>query len=126
MDSMINRWVLLVASTIVLVSPTQASEQLANEISYLKQQVKDSHCQFLHNGKLYQPTAMLDYIERRYKLFKDDIGNTEEFIVLTASSSAKTGQSLKIQCPDKPPMKTQGWLLDKLQKFRLTTAQRSN
>ncbi|MDE1464634.1 DUF5329 family protein [Spartinivicinus poritis] len=123
---MINGWVLLVASMFALVSPTQASEQLANEVSYLKQQVKDTHCRFLYNGKLYQPAAMLDYIERKHGLFKDDISNAEEFIVLAASRSAKTGQPLKIQCPGKPAMKTKGWLLDKLQTYRLMSQSAAN
>lgn len=119
---MINRWVLLVASTsitLAFISQTQASEQLANEVAYLKQQVKDSQCHFLSNGKSYQPSSMLTYIEKKHQYFKGDIANAEEFIVLTASRSAKTGHPFKIQCPDMPTIKTKGWLLDKLQHYRL-------
>ncbi len=95
------------------VSPNQVKE-----VKHLLDFVRDSNCIISRNGTKHSAEKGAAHIEKKYKYFRDNIKNTEDFIKYSATKSTISGDYYIAVCPGNKTIRTQEWLLDELQRFR--------
>ena len=88
------------------------------EVEYLLEFIETSACAFERNGKKYDGKEASKHIKRKYKHFRDQITNTEEFIEYSGTKSTMSGNFYLIYCDGNNPIKSQDWLLEELTQFR--------
>ena len=89
-----------------------------DEIDHLLQFVEQTQCQYERNGNMHSGKEAAEHIKMKYHYFKDDIDSTEKFIELSATKSTMSGTFYLVHCPDRPPLKSQTWLLEELNNYR--------
>lgn len=113
--------------TFILVSliALQANHSFADvpksqkpEVEHLLEFVEITECQFERNGKKYDGEKASKHIKRKYKHFRDEITNTEEFIEYSATFSTRSGKPYLVYCSDNNPIESSVWLLEELARFR--------
>lgn len=89
------------------------------EVAHLLNFIEHSNCIINRNGNEYPAIRANAHIESKYDYFRDDIKNTEDFILLSATKSTMSGKFYIVSCPGEKTIKTQDWLLHELKRFRL-------
>jgi hypothetical protein len=89
-----------------------------HEVNHLLNFIKNSGCIINRNGTDHTAEKGLTHIENKYKYFKANIKDTEDFIEYSATKSTMSGDYYMVMCPGKKTIKTQDWLLTELQKYR--------
>ncbi|MBW3138839.1 DUF5329 domain-containing protein [Ferrimonas balearica] len=114
----LSGFALLLLFALPLRAETEPAEEAA--IQYLLNQVEQSPCQFVRNGKAYDGEDARAHIERKYRyiLGKGHTLNAEAFIEHAASESSFTGRDYQIQCPQQPAEPSADWLNRQLQQYR--------
>jgi len=88
-----------------------------HEVLHLLEFVRTTSCRLERNGKQYNGAEAFDHIQKKYRHFRDEITNTEQFIEKSATRSAVSGAYYYIHCGGNN-RKTGGWLLDELARYR--------
>ncbi|MGI0117448.1 DUF5329 family protein [Zooshikella sp. RANM57] len=112
---------LLLFFTVFLFANTGIADvppEQQTEINHLVDFVRNSACLMERNGAKHSSTEAASHILKRYDYFRDEINNTEDFILMTASRSTITGKDYQVLCPNHAPLRAQDWLLAELDKFR--------
>ena len=91
----------------------KADDLLIKQIDQLINAVGESNCQFIRNGKSYNPAESVTHITKKYDYYKDDIDSIDKFIELSASKSMMSGKRYKIQCPGSTAEFSSAWLSKK-------------
>ena len=94
-----------------------AADQVS-EVNHLLAFVKNSGCTINRNGTDHPAEKGISHIQKKYDYFRDDIGNTEEFIEYSATKSTMSGDYYMVICPGKQAIRTQDWLMTELKRFR--------
>lgn len=89
-----------------------------DEIQHLLQYVKTTKCQYERNGSLHIGIEAEEHINNKYKYYKDDVNNAEDFIKYAATKSKFSGKYYQIICPGENPIKSESWLLLELNRYR--------
>ena len=109
---------------LLLLSPLSTfadiAEQQLQEINHLLAFVKNSGCLINRNGADHPAEEGAQHIKNKYKYFKSEINNTNDFILYSATKSTMSGEHYMVICPEKVKIKSQGWLNAELKKYRLT------
>jgi len=119
----------IIIISILISSAAQADvpKNQIKEVNHLLNYVKTSNCTINRNGSEHKGEKALKHIENKYNYFRDDIKSTEDFIEYSASKSTMSGKAYMVSCPNnerfKKPVKTQVWLLDELNRYRLISKQ---
>ncbi|UCE63419.1 MAG: DUF5329 family protein [Nitrospirota bacterium] len=111
----------IVSLTIILhalITAPAFGGDMQQEINHLLQFVKHTVCQYERNGQLHSGKEAVEHIKKKYYYFKDDIDSTEKFIELSATKSTLSGKFYFVHCPNRPPLKSQDWLLEELNHYR--------
>ena len=90
-----------------------ADDVMTKRIEQLINAVGESNCQFIRNGKSYNPTESVSHITKKYDHYKDDIDSIDKFIELSASKSMISGKPYKIQCPGSTAELSSAWMANK-------------
>jgi hypothetical protein len=98
-------------------------DKLEVTIGYLLDFIKNSDCRFIRNGKEHVAGEAVAHIQRKYQHFKDQIQTPEDFIRLTASKSLLSGKPYWIKTSDGIRIKSEIWLLEALEIYRLDRLQ---
>ena len=88
------------------------------EVNHLMQFVENSGCTINRNGKEYSGEKGLSHIKRKYKYYRDDISNTEDFIKYAATKSTMSGEYYTTKCPGQEVVNTNDWLIEELRRYR--------
>ncbi len=105
--------ILIMGSAYADVPPAQK-----NEVAHLLNFVNNSSCTVKRNGKSHRGKEIVNHILKKYKYFKGDIENTEQFIEYSATKSTMSGRYYMVRCGNENPIKTQDWLLMELETYR--------
>lgn len=118
----------IILMSILISSATQADvpKNQIKEVNHLLNYVKTSSCTINRNGSEHKGEKALKHIKKKYNYFRDDIKTTEDFIEYSATKSTMSGKSYIAYCPDKKPVKTQDWLLEELNRYRLKSKSSDN
>ena len=109
---------LLATLLLFLALPANADQTLDREIDHLLGYIKKSGCVFIRNGSRHDAEAAIAHIKKKQDYFSDDIASTEDFIELSASKSTISKKPYQIDCPGKPMIQSQDWLLLELARYR--------
>jgi len=109
---------LILCIFICIISAPVLASDMQSEINHLLAFLENSECQFERNGKIHSGKDTVDHVKKKYNYFKNKINNTEEFIEYSATKSTISGKYYMVLCKDKSKIKTQGLLLQELQKYR--------
>lgn len=88
------------------------------EVAHLLQFVKNSGCILERNGTEHSAEKAVTHIQKKYDYFRDDIKNTEDFILYSATKSTMSGRYYRVTCPGSDSINTQDWLLQELARYR--------
>ena len=80
------------------------------EINHLLAFVKNSGCLINRNGAEYPAENGARHIKNKYKYFKSEINDTDDFILYSATKSTMSGEYYMVSCPGKVKIKSQDWL----------------
>jgi len=94
--------------------PSESQHEVQHLISF----VRNTSCQIDRNWTNHNGLEAIAHIQQKYAYYKDDISTTEQFIEYSASKSTMTGMDYLVKCADQSPVKTRGWLLQELQRYR--------
>ena len=89
---------LLSLSVLADVPPEQQAE-----VEHLLATLKTSDCVMIRNGKEHDGEEAADHVRRKYDHYRDEIGNTEDFIAYSATKSLISGRAYQVQCPGEEP-----------------------
>ncbi len=113
----------IICFLLLLLSPlstfADVAEHQLQEINHLLEFVKNSGCIINRNGTEYPAQKGVQHIKNKYKYFKDEIKNTDDFILYSATKSTMSGEYYMVSCPGKVKVKSQDWLNAELKKYRL-------
>lgn len=101
----------------VMPAPVLSSET-QDEIDHLLAFVENTECQYERNGDFHSGKDAVKHIKKKYKYFRNNIHNTEQFIELSATKSTLSGKYYMIHCEGRPKIKSQQWLLQELKLYR--------
>jgi len=89
------------------------------EVEHLLEFVSQSDCVMVRNGTEHEGEKASSHILKKYQYFEDDISTTEAFIEYSATKSTMSGNYYTVKCPDGKEMRSQDWLLEELETFRI-------
>ena len=89
------------------------------EVEHLLEFIRQSDCLMVRNGSEHEGEKAASHIQKKYEYFEDDITTTEAFIEYSATKSTMSGKYYSIKCPDGKEMRSQDWLLEELETFRI-------
>ena len=89
------------------------------EIEHMLGFIEKSKCTLIRNGVSYKNIAAAGHVRKKYEHFKNDITNSEDFILLSATKSTLSGSFYQVSCPGQEIRLSRDWLLDELNKFRI-------
>ena len=97
----------------------------ALEIDYLLEQVKQSNCIFIRNGKKRNAEKATSHLRRKYDyaLKKHGQITAEQFIQHIATKSSWSGKRYSVECPGENPEASADWLTKRLDGHRANTDQ---
>jgi len=114
-----NSLILVILAVVFTPMSATADDELTNAIQYLLDFVENSDCTLIRNGKNHTAQEAVAHIKRKYNHFKDDIKTPEDFIRLTASKSLISKKPYMVKTSDGRMLRSQDWLLDALNHYRL-------
>ena len=91
---------------------------LQEEISHLLGYVAQTQCRYERNGSYYTGQQAATHIQKKYDYYKDEIGDAETFIELSATKSTMSGKSYSIHCEGQSVQSSKEWLLAELKRYR--------
>ncbi len=94
----------------------EKSNELNQQIDYLKTKLLLSGCAFERNGKTYTPQEALQHINKKHRYYEDKIDSLDQFIELAASKSMMSGKAYYMMC-DGLRIKSADWLHQRLLMF---------
>jgi Family of unknown function (DUF5329) len=89
-----------------------------SEINHLLKFIQSSECQYERNGDKHSGEEAAEHIKKKYHYFKRKIVTTEDFIRLSATKSAVTGNRYRVHCPGAAVQESNQWLFGELRKYR--------
>jgi hypothetical protein len=81
-----------------ITTPAYATPPLDLQIELLLDQVAESQCSFVRNGKAHTAKESVKHISRKYAHYEEEIDSIDSFIELTATKSLFTGKEYLIEC----------------------------
>jgi hypothetical protein len=105
--------VFFLAGSIASSTFAKGDDVLTKQIDQLINAVGESNCQFIRNGKSYNPVESVSHITKKYDYYKDDIDSIDKFIELSASKSMMSGKPYKIQCQGSAAELSAAWMSKK-------------
>ena len=88
------------------------------EVAYLIDEVSESGCRFVRNGKEHTASEAADHLRMKAKRGKRYYDTTEEFIDRIASKSSWSGKPYTIQCGVEPSVAAADWFTRVLAEYR--------
>ena len=117
-----SQWLVL---SLLIVSLTALASAWADvpkaqqaEVQHLLAYIREAGCQMERNGKLHSPEEAQSHVTRKYKFYRNNITQTEDFIKKAASRSVLSGRSYLMLCLGREPQPTAEWLKQELERFR--------
>jgi len=89
------------------------------EINHLLNFVSSTDCKYERNGTMHNGAEAVKHITKKYEYYSDDIETAEEFIKYSATKSKMSGKYYKIHCSNMVAVKSQDWLLQELNLYRV-------
>ena len=109
----------LAAALLVPCAASATPPATEREIDALLDGLDGSRCAFWRNGDWYDASRARTHIERKYAWLakRDRIATTEDFIVLAASRSSRSGEPYRVRC-GAATVEAESWLRAELAKMR--------
>ncbi len=99
-------------------SNANPSTTAAKEIEHLLKFVTESDVDFLRNGDSHKPKEAAEHIRKKYDYYLKKISSAEDFIRLSATKSALSGQVYHVKLTDGTKQTNSEWLLAELDRYR--------
>lgn len=106
----------------LLLSSVAGADDAAVEIDYLASAVGSSGCTFIRNGKSHDAADAEAHLRMKYRRGKRYAPTAELFIERLASRSSISKKPYYIDCGDGDPVATGDWLEQRLEDFRMRSA----
>ncbi len=103
---MLRRLLLL---TSLLAMPAHAS--LEQEVESLIEQIEQSPCAFIRNGKRYDQQQAAEHIRNKWDYAREDVADMQIFIDEVASKSWFSGKPYMVECGDST-ITSNAWLTE--------------
>jgi ATP-dependent DNA helicase Rep len=118
LKAMFSSVLLFLSLTFHVAGEADVPPEQVPEVEHLIAFLAGSDCRLVRNGRAYSGWDAAKHVQRKYDYFRDEIGNTEEFIALAATKSLRSGKPYKVRCPGQDPLPSASWLLQELRAFR--------
>lgn len=104
--------------SIAAVSAWAETPTLDVEVTYLIDEVSESGCKFVRNGKEHTASEAADHLRMKASRGKRYYDTAEEFIDRIASKSSWSGKPYTIQCGDAAAVAAADWFSRALAEYR--------
>jgi len=105
----------LVAVLLLMSAAVRAEDQ---EVAYLLDWIRESHCIFVRNGDDHSAVEAADHLQMKYKRVRRWIDDADEFVERIASGSSISGNPYLVRCPGIAEQTSQHWLTQELLAYR--------
>jgi len=124
MNVLVGHSLVLIAFLSIAAGAARAeASTLDVEVAYLIDEVSESGCSFVRNGKEHTASEAADHLRMKARRGKRYYDTTEEFIDRIASKSSWSGKPYAIQCGDEPSVAAADWFTRVLSEYRVVSGE---